>query len=118
PRAIAAPFVPEPPDDLRGLAESLLAAGLEPEPADGGLTTEVRKFGSHLTSQEINWLTSALQQETPVEITYLDQNDRGSRRVITPLEVIGGRVEAWCHLRDDERHFLISRIQHVLPASA
>jgi hypothetical protein len=118
PRAIAAPFVPEPPDDLHGLAESLLAAGVEPEPADGGLTAEVRRFGSHLSSQEISWLTGALQRETPVEITYLDSNDRGSRRVITPLEVVSGRVEAWCHLRDDERHFLIERIQHVLPASA
>jgi predicted DNA-binding transcriptional regulator YafY len=51
-----------------------------------------------------------------VEITYLDGNDRNSRRVITPLDVVGGRMEAWCHLRDDERHFLISRIQRVEPA--
>jgi hypothetical protein len=109
------PQLPELPYDLVELAEALQAAGVPAPPARGDL---VQRFGDHLTSEEIKLLSEALQRETPVAITYLDGQDRGSRRVITPTDVIDGRVEAWCHLRDDERHFLISRIQHVEPSSA
>lgn len=73
----------------------------------------MRKYGDHLSNRELTLLTEAIEAETPVEITYLDQNDTGSKRVITPLELIGGMVAAWCHMRDDERHFLVSRIQRV-----
>ncbi len=109
------PESPEVPYDLLEVAESLQAVGVPQPPEPGDL---VQRYGEHLTSEEINLLNDALQRETPVAITYLDGHDRGSRRVITPTDVIDGRVEAWCHLRDDERHFLISRIQHVEPASA
>jgi predicted DNA-binding transcriptional regulator YafY len=78
----------------------------------------VRQHGDHLSNQELALLTDALDTETPVQITYLDQNDHSSSRVITPLDVLGGLVEAWCHLREDERHFLISRIQRVDPVTS
>lgn len=104
------PRAPQPPEDVLDLAYALLEAGL-PGPQD-----VVRQFGEHLTSEEITLLGDALDTSARVEITYLDGNDRNSRRVITPLDVVGGRMEAWCHLRDDERHFLISRIQRVEPA--
>jgi hypothetical protein len=106
----------EPPLDLYEIAKSLLAAGVtEPEPRE---SAAVRRHGEQLSDQEISLLVDALHHETPVEITYLDSNDRGSRRVITPLDFDGDRIEAWCHLRDDERHFLISRIRRVAPATA
>jgi hypothetical protein len=106
---------PEMPTDLTEIAGDLLAAGV---PEHVWSDDAVRRYGDHLTSEEITLLSEALEAEKPIAITYLDQRDRGSRRVITPTDVVDGRVEAWCHLRDDERHFLISRIQHVEPASA
>lgn len=109
------PEAPEAPTDLTEIADDLLAAGV---PEHVWSDDAVRRYGDHLTSEEITLLSEALQAERPIAITYLDQRDRGSRRVITPMDVVDGRVEAWCHLRDDERHFLISRIQHVEPASA
>ncbi|HEX5406878.1 MAG TPA: helicase-associated domain-containing protein, partial [Pseudonocardiaceae bacterium] len=112
--------VPAQPDpiDILDLAEELLAAGVT-EVEDDESVAAVRKYGDHLSNRELMLLTDALQAETPVEITYLDQSDQSSRRVITPLELIGGMVAAWCHMRDDERHFLVSRIQRVdLPQRA
>lgn len=100
----------ESPGDLLELAEELLAAPLEPAHDAAAL---IRKYGERLSDDEITMLTGALEAESAIEITYLDQNDRMSRRVITPMELIGDKVEAWCHLRDDERHFLISGIQRV-----
>lgn len=108
------PVVPELPYDLVEIAGELLAAGV---PEHVWSDDAVRRYGEHLTSEEISLLSEALESEKPIAITYLDQHDRGSRRVITPMDVVDGRVEAWCHLRDDERHFLISRIQHVEPAT-
>jgi hypothetical protein len=100
----------ESPGDLLELAHELLAAPVDTTPGAGSL---VRQYGRHLSDQEITLLTDAIERESAVEITYRDQNERTSRRVITPLDLAGGIVEAWCHLRDDERHFLISGIQQV-----
>jgi hypothetical protein len=112
------PMRPKPtrPDPLEvwDLAAELLAAGVvETEAEESESVAAVRKYGDHLSNRELTLLTEAIEAETPVEITYLDQNDTGSKRVITPLELIGGMVAAWCHMRDDERHFLVSRIQRV-----
>jgi hypothetical protein len=100
----------ESPSDLLELAQELLAAPVEPV---SGADSLVRQYGKHLSDHEIALLTEAIERESAVEITYRDQNERTSRRVITPLDLVGGIVEAWCHLRDDERHFLISGIQRV-----
>jgi hypothetical protein len=113
------PVVAPPVGDLRSLAEELLAAGVvEPVVLPPGPAADIRQYGDHLSNRELALLTDALETEQPIRITYLDQNDRVSSRTITPLAVLGGLMEAWCHLRDDERHFLISRIQRVdAPAS-
>jgi predicted DNA-binding transcriptional regulator YafY len=100
--------------DLRSLAEELLAARVvEPEVPTSGPAAGVRQHGDHLSNRELTLLTDALEAEKPIQITYLDQNDRISSRKVTPLAVMGGLMEAWCHLREDERHFLISRIRGV-----
>jgi hypothetical protein len=108
------PVVTPPVGDLRSLAEELLAARVvEPEVPTSGPAAGVRQHGDHLSNRELTLLTDALEAEKPIQITYLDQNDRISSRKVTPLAVMGGLMEAWCHLREDERHFLISRIRGV-----
>ena len=46
----------------------------------------------------------------------LQMRERESVRVIEVTELLGGAVEAWCRLREDERMFMIDRIQAVAPA--
>jgi DNA excision repair protein ERCC-3 len=54
----------------------------------------------------------ALEQQTDVAIVYAGA--RGlTERVITPFELDGAAVHAWCHLRDDERSFWLNSIQHA-----
>jgi hypothetical protein len=54
----------------------------------------------------------ALEQQTDVAIAYAGA--RGlTERVITPFELDGAAVHAWCHLRDDERFFWLNSIQHA-----
>lgn len=111
PRTWSAP-TSEPGPDLFLLATTLLDGGVTPPPE----SMDVDDFGEHLSAAEKALLTKAMEAESPVEIMYVDQNDRRSRRVITPYGHAGDLLEAWCHMRDDERHFLISRIEQVLPA--
>lgn len=104
---------PDPEPDLFLLATALLdLASMDISDADPG------RFASHLSRDEQELLSRAIQAEIPVEILYVDQNERRSRRVITPYGHVGDLLEAWCHLRDDERHFLLSRIEEVSPAPA
>jgi hypothetical protein len=46
-----------------------------------------------------------------VEIMYVSQDGKPSTREIEPLEVSRVGVDAWCRLRQDERHFLLPRIK-------
>ncbi len=103
----------DPEPNLFLLATTLLERGPRQEPDHSE-----DEFGWHLNRREQAMLASAIRTETPIEIVYVDQNDRRSRRVITPYGQAGGMLEAWCHMREDERHFLISRIERVGPAPA
>jgi len=46
-----------------------------------------------------------------VEIMYHSQEGNTTTREIEPLEVGRFGVDAWCRLRNDERHFLFARIE-------
>jgi hypothetical protein len=46
-----------------------------------------------------------------VEIMYHSQEGTTTTREIEPLEVGRFGVDAWCRLRNDERHFLLARIE-------
>jgi hypothetical protein len=54
----------------------------------------------------------ALEQEADVAIVYASA--RGlTQRVITPFELDGAALHAWCHLRDDERSFWLNSIRRA-----
>ena len=46
-----------------------------------------------------------------VEIMYYSQEGKTTTREIEPLEVGRYGVDAWCRLRNDERHFILARIE-------
>jgi hypothetical protein len=104
------------PEELRQLAKTLLADGVAEAPtSDPASTTRdgLSAYAEHLTGAELELLAEAINNERPVEIEYTDQNDRRTRRVITPLDHNEDILVAWCHLRDDERNFMLSRIRSV-----
>lgn len=66
----------------------------------------------------VDWglLSAAIARDSDVEIRYRGRRGTTLRRV-TPIEIEGGTLHAWCHLRDDERSFWLSGIQEVALAT-
>jgi hypothetical protein len=69
-----------------------------------------------LDPDERRLLADAIDDQLPVRIEYVDGDGRFSSRVIEEIELSGAVLEAWCTLRDDERMFLLDRIDSVSPA--
>ncbi|MBO0869745.1 MAG: hypothetical protein J2P15_14385, partial [Micromonosporaceae bacterium] len=61
-------------------------------------------------------LANAIDEGEPVEIGYLDAHGQHTRRVIEAMMLDGPGVAAWCRLREDDRMFLLDRIDSVNPA--
>ncbi|MBB5155787.1 helicase-associated domain-containing protein [Saccharopolyspora phatthalungensis] len=126
--------VPEAPDadEIREIAERLLAQpdevqqqrthddGIQIELLSAGMISAELLITEHavrLADHEIRLLVDAVDNETPVHIEYLDQNGRSSSRIVTPFDVNLNALEAYCHLREDNRNFRLERIRAVSPAN-
>jgi hypothetical protein len=86
----------------------------EPEPPD--TLTVVTRCADLLNPFEQRLLAHAIDESHPVEIGYLDASGRHTTRVIEGMMLDGKGIAAWCRLRDDERMFLLDRIDSVAPA--
>lgn len=75
--------------------------------------TAIERFARQLTDDEREILRDALAGGTAVRIGYVSASGSHTTRVIDPLEVEGALLDAWCHLRDDERQFALGRITEV-----
>ena len=119
---------PSPADgDPREVAVALLAARgrAEPEPADpppastpltsGETAATIAQHAPQLSGGEQRILGYALEHHAQVQIHYVNANGNESTRVIEPTAISGRLLEAWCHLRDDERMFSLDRIEGVAP---
>lgn len=108
-----------PPVEPAALAATLLLApDDQPEPAKPVSLTaaRVRELGPHLEQHEVAVLAHAIDHGGAVLISYVDVNGRGTERVISDVTLFPPFIEAWCHLRNDERMFSISGIGSVSPA--
>ncbi|MEH1128506.1 helicase-associated domain-containing protein [Micromonospora sp. CPCC 206061] len=76
----------------------------------------VQVAAPHLGDGEQRLLAAAVDGGIAVTIAYTDAQGSMSQRVIEPLDLDGPMLAAWCHLRDDERMFLLDRIGGVTPA--
>jgi hypothetical protein len=110
---------PRTPTDAGALARRLLSSYVEaPEqltvlPTPMSVARDVRDHAPHLSTAQRLLLIGAISQRTAVEISYTDGDGESTRRVIEPAELDGPKLSAWCQLRDDERVFLLSRIESV-----
>jgi Helicase conserved C-terminal domain len=76
---------------------------------------EIARYTRQLPPAQRELLVRALEDDGQVRIGYVDSSGRYTRRVIDQLELDGDSIIAWCHLRDDERRFLLDRIDSVTP---
>jgi len=115
--------------DLPALAAALLSAPspsadsgrhlslVEPLPSDEpDLDTLVAHAAPQLNRAEQRLLIDAVERSALVKIDYTNAQGSPSTRVIEPLALQGHLLEAWCHLRDEERMFALNRIEAVAPA--
>ena len=73
-----------------------------------------RRF-AHLLPEERVLMARALDTGLAVEIDYVDSGGRRTTRVVDEWQDLGGILEGWCHLRDDERNFSPEGIVGVRP---
>lgn len=114
------------PGSLRDLAVRLQAApqaGPEPDPApDGGTPFDtdteeiIAGYASRLSLTDVRQLAHAVAAGQAVTIEYVAASGGHTVRSLSELALDPPYLHAWCHLRDDERVFTLSRIQGVMPA--
>lgn len=92
----------------------------EPAPFDGGpdfaTDTEeiVAGWAKRLPYSDVRQLAHAIDAGEPVTIEYVAASGNRTVRTLSRLMLDPPYLEAWCHLRDDERVFTLSRIHSVM----
>ncbi|MER7844281.1 helicase C-terminal domain-containing protein [Kitasatospora sp. NPDC096077] len=113
------------PVDLRALAARLRDAPQEvpgrPDPDDGrpyaGDTEEIiAGYARNLSATDVRQLAHAVDEKRAVTIEYVATSGNTTVRTLSRLDLDAPYLHAWCHLRDDERVFTLSRIHGVMPA--
>ncbi|MEV7216796.1 helicase-associated domain-containing protein [Kitasatospora cineracea] len=110
--------------DLRALAGRLRSAPAElpePDPYDGrpyASDTEEIIAGTarNLSFTDARQLAHAVDEGLPITIEYVATSGSATVRTLSRLGLDSPYLYAWCHLRDDERVFTLSRIHGVMPA--
>lgn len=110
--------------DVGALAATLRAApptAPEPDPASGipfGTDTEeiVSGHARRLALADVRQLAHAIDDGLPITIEYVAASGSRTVRTLSELDLDPPYLYAWCHLRDDERVFTLSRIHGVMPA--
>lgn len=110
------------PGDTAGGARRTDTAGPAPHqraaghlPAGDTLDT-VSAYAARLNPAEQRILAYAIDNRTPVRIHYTNGQGGQSVRVIEEMQLLGSGIEAWCRLREDDRMFMLNRIEAVVPA--
>ncbi|MFJ2595990.1 helicase-associated domain-containing protein [Streptomyces erythrochromogenes] len=106
------------------LAVRLLAAppnAPEPDPFGTGVpfgtdTEEiVAGYAKHLSYSDVRQLAHAIDADIPITVDYIATSGSRTVRTLSSLELDPPYLEAWCHLREAERVFTLSRIHGVMP---
>ncbi|WP_415947236.1 helicase-associated domain-containing protein [Streptomyces sp. KLOTTS4A1] len=111
--------------DLSALATRLLAAPPQapnPDPFGSGVpygtdTEEIVAWHTkRLSYSDVRQLAHALDAGTAITVEYIAATGSRTIRTLSRLALDPPYLEAWCHLREDERVFTLSRIYSVMPA--
>ncbi|MCM2412813.1 helicase-associated domain-containing protein [Streptomyces sp. RKAG290] len=126
-RTTTSPHVAKAPAaDLKALAAKLLTAppaAPEPDPfGPGGVPFDtdteeiVAGYAKRLSYSDVRQLAHAIDTGTAVTVDYVAASGGRTVRTLDRLTLDPPHLEAWCHLRDAERVFTLSRIHGVMPA--
>lgn len=110
--------------DLGALATRLKAAPANPPKPDpwngvpfGTDTEEILDAGApSLSLADVRQLAHAINESLAIIIEYVAASGSRTVRTLSEIELDAPYLYAWCHLREDERVFTISRIVGVMPA--
>lgn len=103
---------------LAGIVQRLRADPPQPPPAERSrIHTDVAVHADQLSPPEQRLLADAIERSNPILIQYVSAGGTHTTRVIEPEHLDTPLLMAWCHLRDAERHFLLSSITAVAPSS-
>ncbi|MGW3724666.1 WYL domain-containing protein, partial [Streptomyces sp. NPDC000851] len=69
-----------------------------------------------LSLADVRQLAHAIDEGREVTIEYVAASGSRTVRTLSELELDAPYLYAWCHLRDDDRVFTLSRIHGVMPA--
>ncbi|MGW0334186.1 helicase-associated domain-containing protein [Streptomyces sp. NPDC003011] len=107
------------------LADRLLKAPPftpEPDPFGSGVpfatdTEEiVAGYAKHLSYSDVRQVAHAIDTGAAITIEYVATSGDRTVRTLSDLELDPPHLDAWCHLREAERVFTLSRIHGVMPA--
>ncbi|GGZ73722.1 helicase C-terminal domain-containing protein [Streptomyces echinoruber] len=109
--------------ELTALAARLADAPLAhpaPDPYHGlPFATDTEEIiagcATRLSHADVRQLAHAVDDGTAVTVEYVDATGSRTIRTISGLELDPPYLYAWCHLRDAERVFTLSRIHGVMP---
>ncbi|MEU1817277.1 helicase C-terminal domain-containing protein [Streptomyces roseifaciens] len=112
-------------DPSTSAIQLLAAPATTPEPAsfDGGApfatdTEEiVAGWAKRLPYSDIRQLAHAIDTGQAITVEYVATSGNRTVRTLSRLELDPPYLEAWCHLRDAERVFTLSRIHGVMSAA-
>ncbi len=112
-----------------GVDVSALAATLRdappiapaPDPENGvPFATDVEEitatYARLLPLADVRQLSHAIVERRAVTIEYVDASGNRTVRTISDIDFDPPYLYAWCHLRDDDRVFALSRIHGIMPA--
>ncbi|MFJ6617352.1 helicase C-terminal domain-containing protein [Kitasatospora sp. NPDC091335] len=110
--------------DLPSLAARLRGAPQdipEPDPWDNrpyDSDTEeiIAGYARNLLFTDVRQLAHAVNDGQAITIEYVATSGNTTVRTLSRLELDAPYLHAWCHLRNDERVFTLSRIHGVMPA--
>jgi len=105
--------------NVAALAAALVRAGDPGErPPASRSEALVRQLAPDLPDAQARLLGHAVDTGTDVVIEYVSASGAHTRRRVSDLGLTGGTLQAWCHLRQDERFFTLSRIASVRPVAS
>jgi hypothetical protein len=96
----------------------------ETAPFDGGapFTTDTEEivagWAKHLPYSDVRQLAHAIDAGQAITVEYVATSGSRTVRTLSRLTLDPPYLEAWCHLRDAERVFTLSRIHSVMSVAA
>ncbi|MBA2509559.1 MAG: helicase-associated domain-containing protein [Nocardioidaceae bacterium] len=105
------------PVDPAAAAARILAG----DTADDVITSQsealIAGHARRLGLPDVRLLAHAVDTDGAVTIDYVAATGGRTLRTVSDIQLFGGQIIAWCHLRTDERQFALDRIQSVSPAA-